>query len=138
MKKLLPILMKALLVVACSEKLSPEEEAAQAALSYYNRLLEGFPDGLLASKADVDSLPDDYSGQLKKVYEQYVSDINEKHGGLCGVSISENIARRDSFQTKEGDWRQVVYAFLVLTFKDSVKEEISVPMVQRNGEWVMK
>ena len=38
----------------------------------------------------------------------------------------------------EDQWQQVVYAFLLLQFRDSTQEEIVVPMVERDGEWVLK
>lgn len=115
----------------CSSDPAPEELAAKAALSYYNRLLEGYPDGLTAAKAGADDLPSDYRAQLGKVYEQYVRDINLKHGGLRAVAVSDNVGRRDSVSG-------VVYAFLMLSFADSTQEEIVVPMVERNGAWYLR
>ena len=127
-----------LLLVACSSK-TPEEEASEAALSYYQRLLEGYPDGLLAAKAGSDSLPDDYRQQLKQNYLQYAKDMERLHGGLQAVAISENPARRDSITLHSTfHTQQVVYTYLLLSFRDSTKEEITVPMVQENGEWRIK
>ena len=123
--------------VSCSSQ-TPEEQAAQAALSYYQRLMEGYPDGLQAAKSDNDSLPADYRDQRQKIFQQYAHDIEQKHGGLQAVSLSQNAARRDSFRAGEDQWQQVVYAFLLLQFRDSTQEEIVVPMVQREGEWVLK
>ncbi len=120
-----------LLVISCSWDVRPEEEAAQAALDYYQRLLEGYSDGLLAAKAGVDSLPDDYRKQLEKAYAKYMDDMKEKHGGLQSVTISSNVGRRDTSMN-------LVYAFLMLSYKDSTQEEITVPMVAVNGEWKIK
>ena len=134
MKKLLAVgcwLLAFCIGVGCSSTSSPEEQASQAALSYYQRLLNGYPDGLLAAKADVDSLPADYRKQLEKGYVQYLSDIKEKHGGLRAVDVSSNIARIDTVQ-------KVAYAFLILSFNDSTQEEITVPMVEINGKWCIK
>ncbi len=119
-----------MLAVGCTEP-TPEEKAAQAALSYYNRLLEGYPDGLLAAKANVDELPSDYRAELVKVYRQYVEDMRTKHQGLHHVSLSENAPRRDTVQ-------HLTYVFLLLSYNDSTREEIIVPMVERNGEWLLK
>ena len=82
--------------VSCSSQ-TPEEQAAQAALSYYQRLMEGYPDGLQAAKSDNDSLPADYREQRQRIFQQYTHDIEQKHGGLQAVSLSQNAARRDSF-----------------------------------------
>ena len=119
-----------LLMPGCKE-VSPEQQAAEAALDYYSRLLEGYADGLLAAKAGADSLPDDYRSQLRQACEQYADDINTKHGGLQSVAISDNVGRTDSSL-------HVTYAFLVLSFRDSTREEVSVPMVLEDGVWKLK
>ena len=117
--------------VGCSSDLSPEQAAAEAAQSYYQRLLDGYADGLLAAKAGVESLSGDYRAQLRKAYEQYVEDIKVKHGGLRSVAVSANVGRTDTVQ-------HLTYAFLILSFNDSTQEEITVPMVEVDGEWRIK
>lgn len=131
MRKLVSILLTAVLAVACSEALPPEQQAAEAALSYYNRLLEGYPDGFMAGRDGFDSLAPDYRQQLVNATEQYLADMKEQHGGVKGVSISNNVGRSDATL-------RVTYAFLLLSFCDSTQEEICVPMVERNGQWLMK
>ena len=126
-----------LLLLACSSK-TPEEAASEAALSYYNRILQGYPDGLLAAKAGSDSLPGDYRHQLKLSYQQYIKDLQRLHGGLQAVALSDNPARRDSFKLDGDKYEHVIYTFLLLSFRDSTKEEITIPMVEENGEWRMK
>jgi len=140
MKKLLALgigLLALACWVSCSEKRTPEQEAAEAALSYYHRLLEGYPDGLLAAKAN-DSLPDELQEEMKHAFHQFVSDMQHKHQGLKSVSISPNVGRRDSLRKPDGSWQHVTYAFLLLSFNDSTQEEISVPMVESNGDWFLK
>ena len=112
-------------------KSSPEEQAALAAKEYYECLLKGDAEGLVSAKADADSLPDSYRRMLVMAYRQYLSDINSKHGGLHAIAVSENVARRDST-------KGVTYAFLLLSFNDSTREEISVPMVEQDGRWYVK
>ena len=119
-----------LLLAGCSGP-TPEEQATQAARDYYARLLEGYPDGLLAAKAGADALPADYQEQLEGVYRQYVADIQAKHGGLRAVAVSDNPARMDSVQ-------KMVYVFLMLSFNDSTQEEVTVPMVKVGDEWYIK
>jgi len=118
-------------LTACGEKMTEEQLAAEAAQKYYSRILEGYTDGFAAGHVGYDSLPDDYRQQLLKAHELYVKDIREKHGGLRLVSVSENVGYRDTVQ-------HVVYAFLTLSFKDSTQEQVTVPMVQYQGEWMMK
>ena len=124
-------------LTGCSSKVSPEQAAAEAALSYYERLIEGYPDGMVAAKVDVDSLPDELRQQLVKAYHQYVADMKHQHGGLKAVSISSNVGRCDTLSKKSGG-EPVTYAFLLLTFADSTQEEICVPMVERDGDWFMR
>jgi len=127
-----------LLAVGCSSGLTDEQLAADAALSYYNRLLEGYPDGFLAGKAGYDAMSKDECRQLVKANEQYLADMGKKHGGVLSVCVSGNVGRRDSLPGTDGKYVPVVYAFLLLSFNDSTQEEIVVPMVWNNGEWQMK
>lgn len=110
---------------------SAEERAAQAAKSYYDQLAEGYIEGFLEGRADADSLPSDYMEQMVTVHRQYLADMQRKHGGLSHVSISPNVARRDTTL-------HLTYAFLLLSFCDSTQEEIVVPMTERDGEWRMR
>ena len=124
------VLMGLMGLVGCHE-ISSEQQAAEAAQGYYERLLENYPDGFLAGKAGYDELPKDYRKQLVKTYEQYVKDMQQKHNGLHAVSISPNVGRVDTTL-------HVVYAFLLLSFGDSTQEEVAVPMVQVDGDWKMR
>jgi hypothetical protein len=93
--------------------------------------LKDNPEAFLDARVGADSLPAIYRAQMKKVYEQFVSEINEKHGGIREVRISENVGRRDTVQG-------FTYAFLILCFNDSIQEEIAVPMVEQDGLWLLK
>lgn len=117
--------------MGCSEDLTPEQQAAEAAQGYYQRLLDNYPDGFLAGKANYDQLPSDYRKQLVKANEQYMKDMQLRHNGLRSVTVSSNVGRTDSTL-------HVVYAFLMLSYGDSTQEEIVVPMVQVDGDWKMK
>ena len=117
-------------LMGCQE-VSPEQQAAEAAQGYYQRLLDGYPDGFLEGKAAYDEMPADYRDQLVKANEQYMKDMQQKHNGLQSVAVSPNVGRIDSTL-------HVVYTFLLLSFGDSTQEEVTVPMVQVNGEWKMR
>lgn len=134
-------LMALMVILGCKE-VSREQQAAEAALSYYSRFLEGYPDGVVAGKAMVDSMDGDYRQQLAKAHEKYLADIKQKHGGLKNISISNNVGRSDSIEVRgqksEVRKEPIVYAFLLLTFCDSTQEEIVVPMVERDGDWLLR
>lgn len=127
---LLFYLFTSLLFISCQQA-SPEQRAAKAAKDYYDQLVEGYIEGFLEGKAHADSLPSDYMEQMVMVHRQYLSDLQRKHGGLQGVAISRNVARRD-------ESLGVTCAFLLLTFADSTQEEVMVPMVEQDGTWRMK
>ena len=120
----------AVMLMACS-KTTPEEQAAEAAKTYYDRLVAGSTVDFLEGTADMGNLPTDFCEQLVTVHQKYLTDVKRKHGGIREVRISPNIGRRDSTL-------QVTYAFLMLCFNDSTQEEVVVPMVERDGEWLMK
>ena len=75
--------------------------------------------------------PEEQAGIAAKGYYDSLltGDLEQLHGGLATVTISN--AKLDSTQ-------QLMHAFLLLHFKDSVKEEITVPMVQLDGQWKMR
>ena len=118
-------------LMGCSEELTPEQQAAEAAQSYYQRLLDGYPDGFLVGKANYGQYPSDYRQQLVKANEQFMEDMKQKHNGLRAVAVSPNVGRVDTTL-------HVVYTFLLLSYGDSTQEEVTVPMVQVDGEWKMK
>ena len=84
----------------------------------------------LQGKADADSLPDNYRAQLLKAINQYRAEMLDKHNGLNEVQVSDNVARRDTSLN-------LTYANILLCYGDSTEEEITVPMVERDGRWLM-
>lgn len=125
------LLMAILLLCGCSQQdQSSEEQAGIAAKEYYDRLLAGDIDAFLNGKADIDSVPADYRSQMYAACEQYKKELDETHGGVAAITVSN--ARKDSTQ------QMMMQAFLLLNFKDSTKEEIIVPMVQRGDVWMLR
>jgi len=125
------LLMAILLLCGCSQQdQSSEEQAGIAAKEYYDRLLAGDIDGFLKGKADMDSVPADYRSQMYAACEQYKKELDETHGGVAAITVSN--ARKDSTQ------QMMMQAFLLLNFRDSTKEEIIVPMVQRGDVWMLR
>ena len=106
------LLIVALMFGGCSKEQTPEELAGQAAKTYYDRLLAGDYEGFLRGKVTSDSLPADYRSQLLTSYKQYKQTLDEMHGGVASVTISNT--RNDSLM-------QMMQAFLLLHFKDSCR-----------------
>ena len=113
---------------ACSSPTS-EELASLAAKGYYQHLIEGDFDHFLEGRVMADSLPDDYRSQLIDGYSQFLAQQVKARGGINEVRISR--AYTDSTQ-------QYTSVLLMLCYVDSTSEEVVVPMVERDGRWMMK
>ena len=116
------------LFTSCSTP-SREELASLAAKGYYQHLIEGDYDHFLEGREFADSLPADYRSQLIDCYSQFLAQQQEARGGINEVRISR--AYTDSTQ-------QYTSVLLMLCYGDSTTEEVVVPMVERNGRWMMK
>lgn len=117
------------LFAACQQRPNPDALALQAAKGYYEELLSGNCEAFLDGKAVADSLPLDYRSQMLQVYRNFLDEQQENHGGLRHVTAER--AFRDTTL-------HLTHAFLLLHFADSTREEITVPMVEVNGQWKMK
>ena len=138
MRRLLILCAWSALLLACSSA-TPEEQAAQAAKEYYDLLIKDNTVDFLAAKAGIDSMPNDYCEELLAATKTYVSDIKRRHNGLREVRISPNVGRTDSLPGRAGQRAEVfTHAFLLLCYGDSTQEEITVPMVERDGRWLMR
>lgn len=115
---------------ACGGKeTSREDYAAMSAKAYYDSLVAGgyayFTDGFAGN----DSLPPHYREQLVVNMKQYILGQKQLHDGVDSVRIVS--AKTDSVTN-------VTNVFLMLCFSDSIKKEIVVPMIERDGVWKMK
>ena len=115
------------IVAACSSP-TKEELASLAAKGYYQHLIDGDYDHFLEGREFADSLPADYRSQLIDGYSQFMAQ-QQARGGIREVRISR--AFTDSTQ-------QYTSVLLMLCYGDSTTEEVVVPMVERDGRWMMK
>ena len=111
---------------ACSTP--PEQQAAESAKACYELLIEDDAVRFLECKVGTDTLSADYGEQLLEAVRQYQRDIQQKHGGLREVRISDD---QSAFETSQ-------LSTLVLCYTDSTQEAVIVPMVERDGQWLMK
>lgn len=123
------IIVTLLLVCSCGEEKRDDFAAAQAAKEYYDHLLAGRYIDYIDGIADADSLPPSYREQLLANAKQFVATQRQEHGGLASVNAVS--ANSDSL-------RGFTEAFLLISFGDSTKEEVVVPMTNRDGRWLMK
>lgn len=128
MRKLVYLILT-VIVVACSTGVSREDQAALAAKGYYTHLVKGEYEQFVEGRLMADSLPQDYRSQLIEGYKQFVAQQVEARKGIHEVSVSR--AYTDSL----AGYTNVL---LLLCYGDSTTEEIVVPMVERDGRWMMK
>ena len=128
MRKLVYLIL-IVIVVACSTGVSREEQAALAAKGYYTHLVQGEYEQFIEGRLMADSLPADYRSQLIEGYKQFVAQQMEARKGIQEVSVSR--AYTDSL----AGYTNVL---LMLCYGDSTTEEVVVPMVERDGRWMMK
>ena len=128
MRKLVYLIL-IVIVVACSTGVSREDQAALAAKGYYTHLVQGEYEQFIEGRLMADSLPADYRSQLIEGYKQFVAQQLEARKGIQEVSVSR--AYTDSL----AGYTNVL---LMLCYGDSTTEEVVVPMVERNGRWMMK
>lgn len=118
-----------LLFVQCGKDHTPETLAMQSAQQSYDQLLAGNYEGFLAGRVDADSFPATYRNELLMAYKESHRQQESKNGGIRGITASRAVM--DTAQ-------HLVQVFMIIDYADSLKEEIVVPMVERNGEWKMK
>ena len=117
-----------LLLLASCGNTPPEQQAAESAKACYDLLVEDDAVRFLECKAGSDTLSADYGEQLLEAVRQYQRDIQKKHGGIREVRIADD---QSAFNTSQ-------QSTLILCYSDSTQEAIAVPMVERDGQWLMK
>lgn len=114
---------------ACKDEPKSGELAAKAAVEGYGHLIAGRYADYLAGVAGADSLPAAYREQLLVGAKQFMARQKEEHGGIAAVSVVKYVTDSVARQTN---------VFLLLSFGDSTKEEVVVPMVESPAGWRMK
>ena len=125
----LSILLLSLVSCHKAEGPKPEDLAGRAAKVYYEYLRDGNYAAYVDGFYRPDSIPASYREQLIVSAKQYAWQMKEDHKGLAAVNIAS---------AKVDTAKHVGHAFLVLCFKDSVREVIVVPMVLHHGNWMLR
>lgn len=118
-----------LLMVSCGGNKGEDTAVSEAAKTYYDCLLDsnydGFVDGLYFS----DSIPKGYRQQLVANVKMFLAEQSRAHTGLDTVCVLRQ--QRDSLSA-------TAEVFLLMTYKDSTREEIVVPMILDGDIWKMR
>ena len=127
MRKCAALLLMALLV-ACGSP-SDEEVAGRTAKLYYEALLDGRYDDFVAGIDNRYAPSRSYREQLRASTKMFVARQEKLHHGITGFELET---------TEVGDSGRSANVFLIVSYADSTSEQIVVPMVQRDGLWLMR
>ena len=117
--------------VACgkSKEVDQGELAGRAAKLYYEQLLKGQYDAFLGGENRSEKLPDSYRKQLLTNLRQFVEQQKAEHNGIDSVSfVSSVFSEKDSTAS----------AFLLFHYGDKTTEQVVVPMLKKQGVWMMR
>lgn len=107
----------------------PEDLALQAAKVYYEQLVNGDINSFVEGSLKGDSISPAYRKQLVLNMQMYLETINKSHRGIKAIEAVRATADTATHTAN---------AFLAISFGDSIREEIVVPMVEKDGIWYMK
>ena len=107
----------------------PSYFAGIAAKGYYDLLLEGKYEEYVAGFNQPYRIPKGYHDQLLLNAQMYVEQQQDEHKGMSKVDI---------LSAKADTARHVADVFLRISYGDSTKEQIIVPMIEVKGEWKMR
>jgi len=114
--------------VSCHEE-KPEEVAGRAAKIYYDYLLEGKYEAYVDGFYQPERIPQGYRDQLITNAKMFVGQQQKEHQGIASVQLQRATVSSDG---------RTANAFLLFCYGDSTKEEVVVPMVAIEGNWMMK
>ena len=103
--------------------------AGIAAKGYYDLLLEGKYEDFIAGTNTPYRISNSYQQQLLLNAKMFVEQQQEEHRGMKRVEV---------LSAKADTARHVADVFLSITYGDSTKEQVDVPMVEVQGTWKMR
>lgn len=130
MKKILFFLLSVMSLFSCKEKVpDPGYYAGIAAKGYYDMLLEGRYDEFVDGQNMPHRIPEEYRQQLVLNAKMFVEQQKNEHRGMKAFQILD--AKADTAH-------HLADVYLSVTYGDSTKEQIVVPMVEVEKKWKMR
>ena len=130
MKKILFFLLSVMSLFSCKEKTpDPGYYAGIAAKGYYDMLLEGRYDEFVEGQNMPHRIPEGYRQQLVLNAKMFVEQQKNEHRGMKAFQILD--AKADTVH-------HLADVYLSVTYGDSTKEQIVVPMVEAEKKWKMR
>ena len=117
-------------VMGCGSDTEKEKNAAALfAKGYYERLIEGNYDGYVDALNYPDSLPPGYRRQLVLNAKAFAEQQKALNGGWVAVEVADCQLDRLS---------PTALVTLRMCYADSTREDVVVPMVEREGRWYIR
>lgn len=130
MKKILFFLLSVMSLFSCKEKTpDPGYYAGIAAKGYYDMLLEGRYDEFVEGQNMPHRIPEGYRQQLVLNAKMFVEQQKNEHRGMKAFQILD--AKADTVH-------HLADVYLSVTYGDSTKEQMVVPMVEVEKKWKMR
>lgn len=130
MKKILFSLFCVMSLFSCKEKApDPGYYAGIAVKGYYDLLLEGKYDEFVEGQNMPHRIPEGYRQQLVLNAKMFVEQQKDEHRGMKDFQVLD--AKADTAH-------HVADVYLTVTYGDSTKEQIVVPMVEVEDKWKMR
>ena len=127
--RLFILLAMALVVTSCGREASTEEVVGATARLYYESLLEGRYDDFVAGLDGWKEMPPAYREQLRDNAKMFVHKQEKARGGIKSIEMSKSEVDTENHQAQ---------VFLRFCYADSTDEQVVVPMVERDGVWLMR
>ena len=100
-----------------------------AAQSGYDRLLSGDYEGFALCRVGMKKAPRSFREQMMDTYKMYIEQEKKAHRG---------ISRAKATRAEMDSTLNIMQVFMLLDYGDGGQEEIVVPMVQHDGEWLFR
>ena len=124
------LLVMAMTAVACAPKADDAAQVAgRTAKLYYDALLGGRYEEFVAGIDGHLGKQEDYDRQLAANARRFMDRQKEAHQGVASFAV---------VKVECADSAHAANVFLQVCYADSTREQIVVPMVEREGVWLMR
>lgn len=124
------------MLAACGQAVQ-EDRALLTAEAYYDSLIAGNHACFIRGTYMADTVPPSYREQLVTNLRMFLARQEDEHKGIKAVEPLS--CRHDTLLSADRKLSvHVAEAFLMLTYGDSLKEEIVVPMIEHDHVWLMR
>lgn len=133
MKKILGLLIAAILLTACSHRnlrhLKHPTKPEDVAISGYEALANGDYDSYISMTCSCDSFSDAYKHKQIMLLKQYMGTINKNYGGIVKIEASEAKTKKD---------KNAAEVYIILHFKNKQREELLVSLICEKNQWKLR